>query len=167
MVAPSGRRMLVHVGQRGGAWVAVQVILIAAILLSALVGLTWPATLAPVAYAVGAVLLALGIGLMAAGGSGLAQSSALTAFPAPRTRGELRTSGVYRLARHPMYGGGILLGLGWSAVFAAPLGLVLTAALAVFADLKSRHEEHALVERYPGYTEYRARTRHRLIPYVW
>jgi protein-S-isoprenylcysteine O-methyltransferase Ste14 len=167
MAAPTDGPKLDRMENRGGAWVAVQVILLAAILLSALVGLTWPGSLEPIAYAVGAVLLAFGIGLLATGGTGLAQSSALTPFPAPRSAGELRTTGVYRLARHPMYGGGILIGLGWSAIFATPLGLALTATLAVFVELKSRHEERGLEQRYPGYADYRAHTRHRLIPYVW
>ena len=45
-----------------------------------------------------------------------------------------------------MYGGGILL---------------------VSADVKSHYGEHRLEQRYPDYADYRAHTRHRLIPYVW
>ncbi len=51
-------RHLPELGARGQGWVAIQAVLIAAILLSALVGLGWSATLAPVAYAVGGMLLA-------------------------------------------------------------------------------------------------------------
>jgi protein-S-isoprenylcysteine O-methyltransferase Ste14 len=114
-------------------------VLLAAILFSVPVGLSWPDRVAPIAYASGALLLAIGAGLLVAGAIGL--GSALTPFPAPRRQGELQTGGVYRLARHSMYVGGILIALGWSTIYATPLGLALAILLAVVADLKSRREE--------------------------
>lgn len=159
------RHSLPRLGRRGGGWVAAQVVLLALIFLSALVGLNWPAWFEPVAYAVGALLLALGVAVLAAGGIGL--GSALTPFPTPRPGGELQTTGVYGLVRHPMYGGGILIALGWSTVFATVAGLVLTAVLALFAALKARREELWLEESHPGYAEYRRRTPRKFIPFVW
>jgi protein-S-isoprenylcysteine O-methyltransferase Ste14 len=136
-----------------------------AILLSALVGLGWPASLAPAAYAVGALLLVLGSLLLVAGALRLGAS--LTPLPAPRAGRELTTTGVYGLARHPMYGGGLLFALGWSTVFGSIVGLALTAVLVVFVELKSRREEQWLTERHPGYADYRLRTRRRFIPFVY
>jgi protein-S-isoprenylcysteine O-methyltransferase Ste14 len=136
-----------------------------AILLSALVGLGWSSSLAPAAYAVGALLLVLGSLLLVAGALRLGAS--LTPLPAPRTGQELTTTGIYGLARHPMYGGGLLFALGWSTVFGSVLGLVLTAVLVAFVELKSRREEQWLAERHPGYADYRRRTRRRFIPYVY
>ncbi len=165
---PSHRRrwhLLPGLGRRGGGWVAAQVVLLAAIFLSALVGLTWPGSVAPVAWAAGAVLIVLGIALLGAGGVGL--GAALTPFPAPRDGGELQTTGAYRLVRHPMYGGGILVALGWSALFATVVGFALTLVLALFAELKSRREEAWLEERYAGYAAYRAATPRRLLPFLW
>lgn len=144
---------------------AVQAVLIAAIFVSALAGLGWSERLRPLAWTVGGVLAAVGVALLAAGGAGL--GSALTPYPAPRTGAQLQTSGIYRHVRHPMYGGGILIGLGWSIIFATPLGLVFTIVLAVFADQKSRREERWLEQTYPAYDDYRARVRHRLIPFIW
>ena len=66
--------------------------------------------------------------------------------------------------RHPVYGGVILIGLGWSSAD-APLGFVPTALLAVLFDLKARREEAWLIERFSAYGAYRARTR-RLIPWL-
>ena len=152
-------------GTRGGGWVAVQIVLLAGILLSALVGLSWPDGLVPIAYAAGALVFVAGVGLLVGGAIGL--GSALTPFPAPRSGGELQTDGAYRFARHPMYGGGILMALGWSTIFATMLGLMLTVVLAVFADLKSRREELWLDQQYVGYRDYRRRTKHRLIPFIW
>ena len=162
---PAHHAGLPQLGRRGGGWVALQVLLLAGILLSALAGTGWPSAVAPVAFALGGALIGLGAALLLAGGVRL--GSALTPFPAPRSGSDLRTSGVYGLVRHPMYGGGILVGAGWSIVFAAPLGAVLTVVLAVFADLKSRREELWLEQRYAGYRDYRARTPRRLIPFVW
>lgn len=159
------RPSLPTLGTRGGGWVAAQVVLLTAILLSALVGLSWPDAVLPIAYAGGALLLATGVGLLVAGAIGL--GSALTPFPAPRRQGELQTGGVYRLARHPMYGGGILIALGWSMIFATPFGLALAILLAVFADLKSRREELWLEQHYAGYEAYKRRTKCRLIPFIW
>jgi protein-S-isoprenylcysteine O-methyltransferase Ste14 len=163
--ARHGPGTLPQFGARGGGWVAAQIALMGAIVLSALVGLGWPASIEPFAYGLGALLLAVGIGLLGAGGVGL--GSALTPFPAPRAGGELQTAGVYGLIRHPMYGGGILIALGWSAIFATLAGLVLTALLALFAALKSRREELWLEQEYPDYDDYRHRTPHRFIPFVW
>ena len=114
---------------------------------------------------VGGGLLGLGIALLVAGGAGL--GSALTAFPEPRTGEALRTTGIYGRVRHPIYGGVILVALGWSVVFATPVGLALTLVLALFFELKSRREEHLLEQIHPDYPEYRRRTRRRFIPYLW
>ena len=163
--ATHDQHRLPSLGRRGGGWVAVQLILLMAIFLSALIGLGWSDALEPIAYAVGGALILVGFALLAAGGLGLGR--ALTPFPAPRGDTELQTDGVYRLVRHPMYGGGILIALGWSAIFATIVGLALTVVLGVFAELKARREESWLKEAHPGYAQYRERTRHQFIPFVW
>ena len=159
------RRAIPELGTRGGGWVAAQVILLAGIAASALVGLEWPDGLRATAYAAGGVLIALGLVLVVAGGIRL--GSSLTPFPAPRPGGELSTAGLYGRARHPMYGGGILVAAGWSIVFASVAGGALTVALVVLFELKARREEAWLVEHYPSYAEYRHRTRRRFLPFVY
>jgi protein-S-isoprenylcysteine O-methyltransferase Ste14 len=145
---------------RGGGWVLAQLVLSAAVALSALVGLGTSAW----SFALGGVLLGAGVALLVESGRRLGRS--LTPFPAPLPGGELRTEGVYGLVRHPMYGGGILVAFGWSALFQSVAGVVLTVALAVFFLLKSRHEERRLAEAYPGYAAYRRRARRRFLPYL-
>jgi len=162
-VASTGR--LPELGARGWGWVAIQGVLIVAILLSALAGLGWPESFETAAYAVGGVLMALGALLLVAGGLRLGPS--LTPLPKPDDRNALTTSGLYALARHPMYGGGLLFALGWSIVFGSAVGLALTAVLVLFIELKSRREELWLAEHHPGYEEYRRRTRRRFIPFVY
>jgi protein-S-isoprenylcysteine O-methyltransferase Ste14 len=150
---------------RGGWWVVGQVAIILMLVASSGWGSSWPARLRLPAYLVSAALLSLGLSLLLGGAFQLGAS--LTPFPRPRARGRLITSGSYRLARHPMYGGGILIALGWSALFASALGIALTAVLTLFLELKSRREEAWLVERYAEYDEYRRRIRRKLVPFVY
>lgn len=114
------------------------------------------------AVAVGLMLLGFALALAA----GLRLGRNLTPLPVPVADGRLVTSGVYALARHPIYGGLLLLALGWSA-YAGSLG-TLAAALSLWAlfELKSRFEERALLARYPEYARYRAGTR-RFVPLVY
>lgn len=139
----------------------------------ALVGAAW--WLAPPAPG-GDLGFALQLGAYAAGitgavllGSGLSElrrAQALTAVPHPRAEAALVQSGAYRLVRHPIYGGLILVALGlalhapWAGSFAA------VAVLAVVLDLKRRREEAWLAERFEGYAAYRSRTK-ALLPFLY
>jgi protein-S-isoprenylcysteine O-methyltransferase Ste14 len=96
----------------------------------------------------------------------VALGSSLTPFPRPHPRAQLREHGIYRLARHPVYGGLLLLALGWSLA-EAPLGLIPTTLLALVLQLKVQREEAWLVERYPEYDAYRARTPRRFVPWLY
>ena len=80
--------------------------------------------------------------------------------------GELRRDGVYRLVRHPMYGGALLAMLGW-ALLSSPLALLPLVAAALFLDAKRRREEAWLTRSLAGYEDYRRLVRRRFIPFVW
>jgi protein-S-isoprenylcysteine O-methyltransferase Ste14 len=88
---------------------------------------------------------------------------ALTPFPRPADAATFRERGVYGRVRHPIYGGVLLLALGWSLA-RSPFALIATAFLWILLELKSRHEESMLVERYPEYAGYRERVRRRFVP---
>ncbi|MFN2322025.1 MAG: isoprenylcysteine carboxylmethyltransferase family protein [Trueperaceae bacterium] len=110
------------------------------------------------------IVMALGVLLALAAGFRLGHN--LTPLPVPVADGRLVTSGVYAFARHPIYGGVLVLALGWSA-FAGSLGtLAATLALWTLFEVKSRFEERALLARYPEYARYRAGTR-RFVPLVY
>ena len=156
---------LPSLGKRGEGWVAGQVLLMAAVFLSPLLGGTRPDGYAVAAYTIGAILLALGLLLLA--WAGLRLGPSLTPFPAPRAHQGVTSTGPYALVRHPMYGGGILIALGWTIVFATFAGLALTIALAVFLDLKARREEAWLRERVDGYDGYCGQTPRKLLPFVY
>ena len=78
----------------------------------------------------------------------------------------LRKDGVYGLVRHPMYGGALLLILGW-ALLSSPFVLLPLGLAAVFLDAKRRREEAWLIEQHPGYADYRLEVPRRFIPWVW
>ena len=142
-----------------------QVVLIAAVFGSAVFGRGWSGAYSTISYVVGGVLLALGLGLLVT--AALQLGSALTPFPAPRAGQELTSTGAFALSRHPMYGGGILIALGWTIIFASLVSLVWAVVLALFLDVKSRREEFWLSERVPGYDEYRKQTPRKLLPFIY
>lgn len=145
--------------ERGGWWVVAQVGVFAAAFVLGLAGPRWPSG---VAFAVVGVVAAAGGLTLIVGGMG-SLGPALTPFPRPRADTAVRDSGVYRLVRHPIYGGLIVVAVGWG-LFARPLGLAGAAALGLFFELKSRREEGWLVEHDPSYEGYRARVRWRFVP---
>lgn len=149
----SGR--LPELGRRGEGWVAFQLALLAALVLAPTAGL--PPDLSAPAAGLGLVLVALG-GLLAVRGV-LDLGANLTPFPRPKEEARLVENGVYRLVRHPIYGGLVVAAAGWALLRASPIGLLLAIGLLAFFELKSRREEAWLGERFPGYGEYRRRTR--------
>src|SRR5712691_7090920 len=159
----SGSR-LPELGPRGEGWVLLQLLLGAAIVGCGFVGVYWPASVESFFGILGLLIGAAGALLVVLGVLSLGRS--FTPLPRPRARTRLRQAGIYRLARHPVYGGVILVGLGWSLAD-APLGLTPTALLAVLFDLKARREEAWLIERFPEYAAYRARTPRRFVPWLY
>jgi protein-S-isoprenylcysteine O-methyltransferase Ste14 len=155
---------LPDLGPRGEGWVVLQMVLFIAIVGLGYVGVYWPSSVESYLTVLGILVAALGLLLLVLGAVALGRG--FTPLPRPHPKGELREHGIYRLARHPVYGGVLLLALGWSSAD-APLALVPTALLALVFDLKARREEGWLVERYPDYVAYRERTPRRFIPFVW
>jgi protein-S-isoprenylcysteine O-methyltransferase Ste14 len=88
----------------------------------------------------------------------------LTPLPTPVSHGELKIRGLYRLVRHPIYAGIIALTVGVAIRSASIAVLGATTALAAWFMLKARWEEQHLVQRYPGYATYAARTP-RFVPF--
>jgi protein-S-isoprenylcysteine O-methyltransferase Ste14 len=151
-------------GARGGGWVALQFALIAAVLVLGVVGPGWPDAGRWWLKGAGVALVFTGAFVVATAGRAL--GSGFTPFPKPAESGDLVEHGPYAVVRHPVYAGGILVAGGISLAL-SPWALAATAALAVVWALKSGVEERFLLARYPAYAEYCARTRHRLIQYVY
>jgi protein-S-isoprenylcysteine O-methyltransferase Ste14 len=87
--------------------------------------------------------------------AGVVLGRSLTAHPLPNKRAELRTTGPYGLARHPIYTGLIAIAIGTAFGAASVLHIVVAAALVFLLSYKARFEE-TLLEGHFGadYSEY-------------
>lgn len=140
-------------------------VLVAAIVVAGvLTGPDWTGPARVVTVIAGIVLIAAG-GFIAVRGA-VDLRDALTPMPRPRDDTELVETGIYALARHPIYGGLILGATGLALIQATWLGLLLSLVLALTLTIKSMREEAWLVERFPAYPAYRSRTR-RFIPWIY
>lgn len=143
-------------------WVAAQFVLLAvfAVLVPA-TGSTGPS--ATRLWVAGLLLVA---GLVLAVGGALTLGAALTPLPVPRPDAPLIETGVYAQARHPVYGGVLLIAAGVGVAFASVAGLLGVGVVALFFTAKSGFEERLLRLVHPGYADYRSRVRRRFIPFL-
>jgi len=139
--------------------VAVQFVLIVAVVLLPWIDPLWPRD--AVVFTVAGVLALVGALIAVLGVRGLGRS--LTASPVPLDRSELVTDGLYGWVRHPIYSGLMLGVLGIALAGATWWHVGVWLALAVLLMAKARWEERMLVERYDGYRAY-ARRVGRFIP---
>ena len=77
------------------------------------------------------------------------------------------SSGPYAFVRHPMYSGAILFMVGAALLLGSWWGVVLSPLFAVLFGIRSGIEERALLAGLPGYADYAARVRYRLVPGLW
>ena len=132
--------------------VAQAVLLIAVVLLPAAEHWSRPLWLMTVA----GICVVAGIVIAAVAALGL--GTALSATPVPNEVGELQTSGLFALVRHPVYSG-IMLAVAGAALRSGNAVVAVVAALTIgFFPLKARWEERRLAQRYPGYQDYAAST---------
>jgi protein-S-isoprenylcysteine O-methyltransferase Ste14 len=146
---------------RGGGWVIAQFGVMAVILVAAFLPPQWPTDVRPTLVVVGVVLFIVGIGFAFA--AARAMGSSFTPFPSPTGAGTLVERGPFRVVRHPIYSGGLLVFAGVSLATSLP-ALVGTAVLACVWVGKLRVEETHLRATYAGYDAYAQRVRFRLVP---
>ncbi|MEZ0354539.1 isoprenylcysteine carboxylmethyltransferase family protein [Mycobacterium sp. pR1184] len=110
----------------------------------------------------GLVALGLGIAMLVVIQNGYAAANITV-----ETGQTVVCTGLYRLVRHPMYAGNVIMMIGiplaldscWGLLFAIPGVAVLV--------VRILDEEKMLTQELAGYREYTRRVRFRLLPYIW
>lgn len=146
--------------RRGGWWVAAQVGLFAAFLASLQLQRDLPNAVAAAGWA-----MAIGGAAMAVAGL-LTLGPNLTPYPEPLEAGRLVERGIYRLVRHPIYGGLAVGALGLAVAQGSILAGLIALVLTGFFRVKAHGEEQRLLAAYPGYAAYRSRVRSALVPWI-
>ena len=77
------------------------------------------------------------------------------------------SSGPYRFVRHPMYVGAILMYPGASLILGSLWAMAMAVVIAVLFIARTALEDRTLRRELPGYEEYAAVTRYRLLPGIW
>lgn len=80
---------------------------------------------------------------------------------------KLVSSGLYRLVRHPMYTGNVIMMVGIPLALGSYWGLGLVIPGLIVLALRIRDEERLLQEELDGYREYTQKVRYRLVPCMW
>ncbi len=90
----------------------------------------------------------------------------ITPNPIPLDASELRTGGIYRFIRHPMYTSVIFVFIGITLYLRAYYSFILNVGAVIFLLTKISFEEKQLLEKFPEYKAYRSRTK-KLIPFIY
>ncbi len=118
----------------------------------------WPTSLGPPAPAMrelgGVIFVVGGVGMLVAARD---LGRALTPVPAPNGAG-LRTRGLFRWIRHPMYTAVLTVSSGVACARGSWVVWAFVFALGVFFEGKTRREESYLFAAYDGYADYAAAT---------
>ena len=77
------------------------------------------------------------------------------------------TTGPYRLVRHPMYVGVILIMVCFPFSLGSLYTLIPAAVIIILFILRTSLEDKTLRKELPGYEEYAQKVRYRLVPGIW
>jgi protein-S-isoprenylcysteine O-methyltransferase Ste14 len=106
--------------------------------------------------AAGRIALLAGLAVVVLAATSL--GSALTPTPMPKQHAGLRTGGLYRWVRHPIYSGVLLVVVGSVTSSRSFWKLAVGGCVWIFFGVKSRWEERRLRTAYSGYNTYAQRT---------
>jgi protein-S-isoprenylcysteine O-methyltransferase Ste14 len=112
----------------------------------------------------GDVLIAAGIGFAMLV---IVQNNYAAATVRVETGQSVASTGVYKVVRHPMYVGNVIMMVGIPLALGSYWGLLLVIPGVLVLVSRIRDEEKMLTEELGGYREYMQRVRYRLLPYVW
>ncbi|WP_026670417.1 methyltransferase family protein [Butyrivibrio sp. AE3006] len=76
-------------------------------------------------------------------------------------------TGLYGIVRHPMYSSTLLLFLSMPLVLGSVISFVIMLVYIPIIAKRIRNEEQVLEQGLAGYSDYRKRVKHKLIPWIW
>jgi len=76
-------------------------------------------------------------------------------------------TGLYKVVRHPAYLGSIIQSLGFPLLFDSLWSIIPIGASVILLILRTSLEDKTLKNELKGYLEYSAKTRYKIIPFVW
>jgi protein-S-isoprenylcysteine O-methyltransferase Ste14 len=112
----------------------------------------------------GSLPIVVGIAIALAGGVRLGRN--LTPLPTPTSTAVLRSDGIYRWIRHPIYAGVMYAVFGISFATSSATRGFLALAIVLFFHIKTNYEERRLIARFPEYEAYRRRVK-RFVPLLY
>ena len=128
-------------------------------------GTIFPLLLRPLAGAddvlIGQLVQTAGVALQVA--AVLSLNKAMGLLPAHRS---IKTGGLYRFVRHPLYAAHTVALVGYLLNNLSAYNIAIIVAGTAFQILRIRNEE-SLLRGYPDYAAFAGRTRWRLVPFVW
>ena len=77
------------------------------------------------------------------------------------------TTGPYRVVRHPMYAGAIVMFLATPIALSSLWALIVAVPLSGVIIVRLLDEEQYLLANLRGYDDYCGKVRYRLAPFVW
>jgi len=77
------------------------------------------------------------------------------------------STGPYAVVRHPMYSGALIMLFGIPLALGSWWGMLINIPMTAAIVWRLLDEEQFLVEKLPGYTEYRGTVKYRLVPLMW
>lgn len=92
--------------------------------------------------------------------------SKIRILPMPDIQAELVTNGPYRLIRHPMYTAVLLFTAGLSIAYFNWYKVAIWSSLLIVLLVKLHWEEKMLMQQFPNYQQYRAKS-YKLIPFLY
>lgn len=126
----------------------------------------WSDVVPPVGAAVGLMIVAIGLGLLTWSVSVNAFFSSVTRIQADRGQ-QIVDKGPYALVRHPGYAGSVLYMVASGMALNSLLSIIPAVIGGAFFVQIAAMEDQMLSDELPGYADYAAKVRYRLIPGVW
>lgn len=141
-------------------YVGVQLVIFTAYLLTpaaVVVGVgTYGAVLGGTLAVVGLAIIAISV---------LQLNKNLSPFPTPKKEGQLITSGLYAIVRHPIYLGILVSFSGYAIYSGSVMRMVITILLGFLFHYKSTYEEELLTQKFEAYQIYQKKTK-KIFPFV-